>query len=352
MTTQLNLIGLKVKEWPERDRTLWLAAQKGAGILDEGGFAADWRPATIQSTERGYGVYLSWLREAHGLDPGAVPMERVDQDLMRAFINAYAPGRAETTVAGMVRGVAYVLRATNPPDGLPWLTRLAHKMTNEAQPSRPKLPRMASISELTGLGRFLMLEGWDDLQTGKVSGAPLFRDGLMIASLAARPELRRRNLSALRLNHSLLRDQIGIRVRFPGKETKKSRPMDFHFPDWLTGAFEVYVEEVRPVLLRRAQGNDAGWLWIGQRGRPLLPGAISTRISATTMRHLGRPVSPHLFRDCAATDIALFIPEHVGITKSVLGHASLASSQASYNQATSFTAVGRLDAVITGLRED
>ena len=297
-------------------------------------------------------MYLSWLRQAHGLDPGAVPMERVDRDRIRAFINAYTPGRSEFTIAGAVRGVAYVVRATNPPDGLPWLTRLAHRMTNTATPSRPKLPRMASIAELVELGRHLAGVGWSDLQAGKISGAWEFRNGLMIASLAARPELRRRNLSALRINHSFLRDQTGVRVRFSGKETKKSRPIDFHYPDWLTELFDIYVGEVRPLLVNRAHGNDEGWLWIGQQGEPLRPSSIAAIITRTTMQHLGRPISVHLFRDCAATDIALLVPEHVGITKSVLGHASLASSQSSYNQATSFTAILRLDAVITALREE
>lgn len=352
MTAKLHLPPFKLEEWPERDRALWMVAQKGAGILDDGGFAADWRPATVKSVQQAYGIYLSWLSQAQGLDAHAVPMERVDNELIKAFIDAYAPGRAENTVAGTVRGVAYLVRATNPPDGLTWLTRLAHRMTNEARPSRPKPPRMASISELVGLGRYLMQDGWNDLQAGKVSGALRFRDGLMVASLAMRPVLRRRNLAALRINHSLLRDQIGIRVRFADKETKKARPIDFHYPDWLTEPFEVYVDEVRPLLLSKAHGPDEGWLWIGRRGKPLRPNDVTTSVTKTTMRHLGREVSPHLFRDCAATDIALFIPEHIGITKSVLGHASLASSQKSYNQATSFAAVGRLDAVIAGLRED
>lgn len=352
MKEKLQVPALKVEDWPERDSALWMAACKSAGVFDEAGFAANWRPATVQSVQRGYGIYLSWLSQARGLDPTAVPIERVDHQLIKRFIEAYAPGRAEITVAGTVRGIAYVVRATNPPDGLPWLTRLAHRMTNEAQPSRPKLPRMATVPELIGLGWHLMQRGGSNLQLGKASGAQWFRDGLMIVSLATRPELRRCNLSALRINHSLLRDPIGFRVRFPGKETKKNRPMDFRFPDRLTGPFEVYIDAIRPLLMSKAHGPDEGWLWIGRRGKPLQPNDITQNISNTTMRHLGRPISPHLFRDCAATDIALHIPEHIGITKSVLGHATLASSQKFYNQATSFTAVGRLDAVITGLRED
>lgn len=348
--TKLHLPNFKLPDWPRRDRGLWLAARQPAGPFDEAGFAADWRSATVRSTEKAYGVYLAWLETTRALDPDAAPMDRVDRKRIEAFIDAYMPGRAETTIAGTVRSIAYVLRATNPPDGLPWLTRMAHRMMNTATPSRPKLPRMASIAELVDLGARLMLAAWGDLQERKVGGALSFRNGLMIASLAERPMLRLRNLAGLRLGHSLLRDAAGVRVRFLGSETKKGRQIDFHYPDWLTKPFDVYVNDVRPALSPRIQGIDDGWLWIGMKGGPLQPNNITAIVTGITMRHLGRPISPHLIRDCAATDIALIDPAHVGITRSVLGHATLASSQRSYNQATSYSAVGRLGAVITGLK--
>lgn len=349
--TRLHLSCVKPGEWPSRDRKLWLAAQERGNVFeDDGGRAADWRPATIRSVEQGYGFYLAWLSQI-SLDTDAAPIDRVDQDRIKFFIGAYAPGRAEYTVAAAVHGIAYLLRATYKPDGLPWLTRLAHRMMNEATPSRPKLPRMASVSELDRLGWRLMDEGVERLQDRKVSGAQIYRDGLMIASLAMRP-LRRRNLSTLRLGHSLLRDHAGYRVQFRSKETKKGFRIDFHYPDWLTEPFDIYVGDVRPILLTRAQQKDEGWLWIGRRGRPLPPNNVTATVTNTTMRHLKRPVSPHLFRDCTATDVALLDPQHVGITKSLLGHTTLASSQKHYNQATSFSAIKRLDAVLSSLRED
>ena len=77
---------------------------------------------------------------------------------------------------------------------------------------------------------------------------------------------------------------------------------------------------------------------------------MAERIATKTKKHLGSRISPHLFRDCAATDIALLDPQHIGITKSVLQHSTLASSQKYYNQATSFSAVRGFETVIEAIR--
>jgi site-specific recombinase XerC len=79
---------------------------------------------------------------------------------------------------------------------------------------------------------------------------------------------------------------------------------------------------------------------------------ISIRVTKTTRKYLGRDLSPHLFRDCAATEVALERPELIGMTKHLLGHMTLASSQKFYNQATSFTAFSRHADVIRKLREE
>ena len=349
MTTKMTLPPLKMAQWPQPDRELWLESRQPARLFDTGGFAAKWRPATIRSVEQGYGIYLSWLGQTHGLDASSSPIERVDQDRIEAFVSAYRPGRSDLTVAGTVRGVAYVVRATNPPHGLPWLTKLAHRLTNTAQPSRPKLPRMATVPELVSLGRQLMEDGWARLQQDQVSGAQVFRDGLVIASLAMRP-LRLRNLTALRLGHTVFIEKAGVRVAFDGKGTKTAKPIQFAYPVWLAEPFTIYVGEVRPRLLARSTGPDEGWLWIGRRGRPLGGIEMAERIATKTKKHLGSRISPHLFRDCAATDIALLDPQHIGITKSVLQHSTLASSQKYYNQATSFSAVRRFETVIEAIR--
>lgn len=114
--------------------------------------------------------------------------------------------------------------------------------------------------------------------------------------------------------------------------------------------FRHYLSDVRPVLLRKQTGEDSGWLWIGRRGCQLHADLISITVTRATKRHLGKPVSPHMFRDCAATDIAYLDSEHVGITEDILGHAVLATSQKYYNQATSAVASKKHRSVIAALR--
>ncbi|MFA7586901.1 MAG: hypothetical protein WCY11_12010 [Novosphingobium sp.] len=340
-----------VEQWPERDRALWHSAQDAGGPFDDdAGFAAGWRPATIRGCQRHYGVWLAWLASAGQFDPLIHPCDRVTRERIKAFVAAYRIGRAELTVAGAIRNIAYVLRACAPPDGVAWLTRLAHRMVNGARPSRPKLPRLVRVVDVVLLSERLMAEGLDRLRQGQRSGAQVYRDGLIIGLLIHRP-WRRRNLADLRLGHNMLVDGFGIRVTFPPEETKKGIPFNGYLPKRLEAAFYSYLARVRPLLLK-AGIADEGWLWIGRQGRRLPADDISVRVTRTTRKYLGRDLSPHLFRDCVATEIALEIPELIGITKDILGHATLASSQKYYNQATSLTAHARHEEVIRGLRDE
>jgi hypothetical protein len=140
------------------------------------------------------------------------------------------------------------------------------------------------------------------------------------------------------------------RVVFDGKETKTGAPVDFIYPHFLNGAFGFSLNKARPVLREAATDPDDGMLWVGRRGRWMDGEEIAQRIGKVTKARLGRRISPHLFRDCVATDIAIHDPAHVGITKVVLGHAALATSQKCYNKAGSFHAARRQQGVVARLR--
>lgn len=341
---------LPISDWPPSLRQAWEAARAASGgLFDDDNPAASWREATCVSVEKGAGLYLRWLRDDVGLD---VDPERLVQattlERIETFVTVYGPGRSQHTVASVLRAVAYLIRAILPPDGLPWLTVLAHRRTNHARPSRPKLPRMASTAALSELGTRLIQQGEAAIALGHRSGTVDIRDGLMIALLIARP-MRLRNFAGLRLGRTLLLSDYAIRMVFSAGETKTGREIDMEMPARLTEAMRLYLDRARPILMRGNEPDD-GWLWIGRRGRPMKPTDITTRVSLITKRHLGRAVSPHLFRDCVATDIAIHDPQHIGITKDVLGHATLSSSQRFYNQATSLTAFRSHQALIAAQR--
>lgn len=345
-----TFVSMKPHEWPAIDRSLWEEAQRTSRLFGTHGFASRWRPATIRASEKGYGVYLSWLATEGLLDPAEPPAARISEARVEAFVERYSVGRSEHTIAGAVRGTAYALRAFNPPHGVLWLTQYAHQLSNHARPCNPKAAQIAPIIDIISASDRLMESGAALLADGFKSGAPIFRDGLMMGLLIRRPSMRVKNLAALRLGTSIILDGANTCLRIKASDTKAGFSIDSRIPQDIVEPLEFYVREVRPVLLGGSASEDQGWLWLGRRGRPMPTTDIAARMSRRTLTELGRAISPHRFRDCAATDIALNDPTLVGITKSVLGHRSLATSQRYYNQADSFSAFERYRAVVRKAR--
>jgi hypothetical protein len=62
-------------------------------------------------------------------------------------------------------------------------------------------------------------------------------------------------------------------------------------------------------------------MWVGGAGQALAEHTIRQTIIGRTQAVLGVPINPHLFRDCAATTLAIEDPAHVGAAATILGHA-------------------------------
>lgn len=345
--TKLEFVSVKLASWPARDRHMWTIAKQLRDPLNRQAIAGRWSPDTIRLTEEAYGLYLGWLA-AHGqIDDDLRPIDRIDRNRASAFVEAYWQGRAASTVTLAVRGVAYLIRACHPPDGLPWLTRSAHALASRAEPERSKALRMATVDELLQLGFALMTTGKRDLDIGLRQGARIFRDGLMICALVMRP-VRRRNFAELEIGRTLIVEPGNIRAAF--RKTKTGSPIEFAYPECLQAAFAFYLTSARPVLLSAVAASDSAMLWIGRCGRPMDRDQVGKRIGAITKRHLGRRVSPHLFRDCVATHIAIFDPTHISIVKQILGHKTLAASEKHYNHAGSCQAASRMRDLVVRMR--
>lgn len=339
---------LPVSAWPPEDAERWARARRPRKLFAER-TAGNWRPATIEKTEKSYGLYLKWLAVRGYLDDTLPMDQRVNADLIEEFAREYGEGRAPLTLAGRIRDVAQMLRACFPPAGLPWLSKLGFDLMNAAKPVRPKLPHIASPDELLDLAELLMERGQAERGEGKSSGARAYRDGLIIACLTTRP-LRLGEFMSLRLDHTLVRRGDRWHFDIPPSSSKTKRRRRESFPVFLTKAIDTYVEEVRAELPAHPQIPDGGWFWLGIDG-PLKPASMSAIVTRRTREGLGKAVCPHRFRDSAATAVALNIPEKVGITKSILGHSSLKSSQDHYNQARSYTASAELAEMLRKLRK-
>ena len=78
--------------------------------------------------------------------------------------------------------------------------------------------------------------------------------------------------------------------------------------------------------------------------------AIRTQIEARTKEAFGTHVWPHLFRDCAVTELVDCAPEEIGIAPDLLGHADLQTTKKHYIQAVGMKAHLRFQEVIAARR--
>jgi integrase len=78
--------------------------------------------------------------------------------------------------------------------------------------------------------------------------------------------------------------------------------------------------------------------------------AIYDRIRARTKEAFGVAINPHLFRDGAATTLAIADPEHVRAAAPLLGHRSFGTTERNYIQAKGLEAHRKFVAVVFGDR--
>jgi hypothetical protein len=97
--TKTALSSLKISQWPPRDRELWQAAKRRSDPFEVAGRASKLRPDTIDLIEYKYGAFLAWLSANGSLDADQRPIDRIDKDRIREFIDCHRDGRADRTVA-------------------------------------------------------------------------------------------------------------------------------------------------------------------------------------------------------------------------------------------------------------
>ena len=231
-----------------------------------------------------------------------------------------------------------------------WLRRHARRLERRAKPVRIKKDRLISAKEICARGIALMASAparvcpvWRQ--------AEQFRDGLMLALLGSRP-LRLSNFSAIEVGQHLCRCGAGYALRFEAAETKARSELDFQVPDELITFIRTYLDVYRPILRSRAaRPAPTDRLWISRNGTPMDNPTLYCRVKTVSRREFGIALNPHLFRDCAATSIALEDPEHVRITRSILGHSTMRTSERHYNHANAVQASRRYQKHVLELRQ-
>ncbi len=348
---------LKLEHWPKLDRQLWLKSLEAGDILSPGGAAAHWRPATRTSTEKGYGRWLAWLKAEALLDETQHPAARLTETTVAAYVAYLRDGLASVTVCTYFQAMRLALAVMEPASDLAWFWAIVRRLERARVPTRRKVGRIVKISKLYALGCARMDEVVLTDDPVSLASAVAYRTGLMTALLAQGP-VRMRNLQSLTIGEQLIEVKGIYHLRFRGSEMKNHKALEFPLPRELGDRIGLYIAKIRPILLARACPTQefeapepvAPGLWISMFGTTMTPSSIYEAISNSTRNDLGRHVNPHLFRDCAATSIALEDPAQVQITASILGHTTLQTSERHYNHALAIRAFADHQLVIQEAR--
>jgi len=343
-------LSLYFSDWPPGDQAAWRASRRPSEqLLAEHGRAAGWRPKTADQTEKGYDLWLGCLARNGRLTIDAAPAERLTAENIELFRTELAERVASCTVASRLRDLKEAIRVMQPGADLSLVRRALKIASRRAKPSRRKRQQMIAVRQLFEAG-IARMERADREQHCKPDiPACRYRDGLMIAFLASRSIVRLANLAAMRIGEHIERDADCYVCRFSGGETKNGDAMEFGLPAALTPFIERYLAVHRETLLR---GHQSDAFWVSTYRGPPNERTISWRIRRATLEEVGISISPHVFRDCTATNVAEEDPAHVRIIPRLLGHRDERTATRHYNNAGSLSASRRINAILLDLLDE
>ena len=346
---------IPVEQWPQKCQEQWNEAFEDNDLFAKRKPASSWRKASIRKTRSGIGSLLSWhVYKELPLGEAAIA-ELVTQTAIKGFIvdmrdAEYAPN----TIFCHVQEIYDGARVMDPEKDWRWLLNAVKKLRSKARPVRNKLKRLQPAQKLELLGRKLMEEARSNPKLTLYKRALMFRDGLMIATLIQRP-LRLSNFAALDIGGRLTLFSKSAILSFPGKELKGKRDLEVPFPPKYLGTLKTYLETYRPYLLslkHEDAPDHTNGLWVSNEGRQLSEASLRNAIKKRTAKEFGQDLTPHLFRDSSVTTLVRDAPESALLTKSILGHTTIETTNKHYNQAQMIDASRRHASLMERLMSD
>lgn len=345
----MTRLALKHAAWPQPDQILWSGLFRKGHPLDEAGPLSHLSPVSIIAMEATWGHWLGWVARERPELLNLEPLTRAAPVNLQAWLGTMAH-LVPATASFRINGVLRVLRTLAPPEAVETHRKLArhYQRITDATPSHRKQGRIVETGVLVDAGVTHYLQH-RDLASGSIRSARACRDALMITLLALMP-MRRRAFAHLELGRSLQRTASGWRVVLEASDLKYGQYWEATVPEPAASLLGHYVDVIRP-RLKVVGATDFGRLWLTKNGTPYKEGHLGVWIKGLTFRLIGVAISPHLFRDCAATTMALSSAKDARGIRALLGHASERTAERHYNQASAMEAGRELQDIVVTRRQ-
>jgi integrase len=334
---------LPFARWSKADRETWNTAREAAGVLDDGGVASYLSARTLDDLTSRYSYLLYFLAEREKLNPYGPAAASVTEENILDYVRFLEPRLSSVTLAMSLRKIARVAACLAPEQDWRWLRRIVRRLGLRAKP-RDRRHEVVEIRELFRLG--LQLMEWAEKTESSTTfcRALAYRDGLIIALLAANP-LRLANIAALELGRTLIKDGATWSFEIPAEKTKERRLHLAILPDWCSPRIDRYVRHYRP-LFRNAESTSR--LWLSRNGRPLSKDSLYCLVCRRTREAFNKRINPHLIRSCLATSAAVHHGAEIGLAMTVLRHQNFDVTQRHYIKAGMIDAVRAYQKILLG----
>jgi integrase len=243
---------------------------------------------------KAYGNWLRYLEQTGQLKDVFTVGGRLTTEILKGYIAALRVRVSARTAVTQLRSLSQAVLALDPDTDRELLKLVISRLERIAPTSRTKSESLRSPTEIVGLGEHLM------------------------------------NLAQMRVGQHLMREARRWRVMFEPEEMKGARALAFDFPEELSQALDTYLTTIHPMLCDGPQAGAPLWPSLQKSKRQLTEHGIYTRITEITSAHFARPVTPHMFRDAAATFIAEMTPERARMAAAVLQHRSFETTHRHY----------------------
>ena len=318
--------------WPIEDQNRWALACAPKSLFEDGpgGELAEASPSTRTKYQKGWGRWLAFEAQNDPETLGRSIRRMAGKAQLQAYVDHLkACGNSWGTIHNRLQELAVMLPLMGYNVDQRALDRFLATTRSRVRQVRSKA-HVRPATELVDLG-FRLLASADPIQD--LNDAITFRDGLIIALLALHP-VRRRNLAAFELGINLVHQSNGFMVIF--ETTKTGVPYEAHLAEALVEAMDKYLTEARPILMAQSgrwRAEIGAAVWVSSDGSPMSQGGLAGRIKLRTKEAFGAPISPHRFRDAAATYLAIADPARVRLAAPLLSHRSLSTTEQHYIQA-------------------
>jgi integrase len=296
---------------------------------------------------RRYGAFLDFLQRTNRLEYHAGATTQVTLPNVESYIADLKVRVRSVTVYNCIYKLRRAAELLAPIADFSWLAEIEKDLALEME-SRSKFDRLVLTGRLVEAGITLVVEA-EGFARHDLARARGVRNGLMVALLALCP-IRLKNFAALEIGQTFKDIHGKWWITLPGNMTKSGRPDERAVPAWLNRYIDVYLNQLRPVLLGSRPPTNA--LWISSTtGRRMTTKNLGTLISKITLETIGVDVSPHLFRTAAASTAAMYGGNTPHLASALLNHTDPRVTEEHYNRASSVSAAAAYARIISGFRD-